>query len=203
VLEFYIVVLIVGSIAGITTGIRRRNAIKRRIRTGSFTFAHDTAVTVVGTIRPTNDLVESPLSARRGVYVYAEAELPEPGPDFERMKLTTIRMIPFELDTQHGVILVDGDTADITMKPVAPRPRVAELEREFITAHERGVETASVATFREVVLAPGARITVYGVAKIEALPDAERGYRDAVPTRARIIALAKEPITIGEPSDRY
>jgi hypothetical protein len=202
-LELYLLALVIGGIAAVVGPMKVRAAMKRRIQAGSFTLTHDTAVTVVGVIRPSKQEVVSPLTGRRGIYIYAEAELPEPGPDFERLKLRTILMAPFELDTQHGVILVDGTTADTTMKAGPIRPRWPDKERAFVTSHGRGEAVAQAAIFRELVIESGARVAVNGIAKVEELPLAERGYRDAVPTRVRLVAPEQHRITIGKPGDRY
>ena len=196
----YLIAIVLGVASAIVTPLKIRAAKRARLRAGSFTLAHGEIVTVVGTIRETQELVESPLSARRGVFVYARAELPEVGP---QAKLEETRMVPFELDTQHGIVFVDGTGADFTLKPKAPAPRSAERERAFVATHGRGVEVANVATYRELVLEPGMRVAVVGVAQIaEALED-ERGYRDPVGTKIRLVRPPNAPITIGQPGDRY
>ncbi len=179
----------------------RRSAITKRLRSGSLQLAEGATVTVIGTIRETTQLVEAPLSARRCVLAHAHAELPEVDrtAEGEYIVLTTRLMVPFELDTTSGVILVDGTRADVDLKPQRIPGRDAERERAFVVGHGRGAEVARVATFREVVLIPGMRVAVHGVAMIEPIEQGERGYRDAAPTRTRIVAHADYPLAIGRP----
>ncbi len=201
-LSLWFIAVVIGVVAAIAAPFKLRSTLRGRLRAGSRTIEHRALVTVVGTIRETDTLVDSPISTKRGVVVHAQAELPEMGPDGPVI-LKTRRMTPFELDTMHGVILVDGTEVDIVMKLPTVAKRSPNLERAFVIAHGRGETIANVATFRELVLGPGARITVHGVAMVEDQIDAERGYRDAAPTRTRIVAAEKYPITIGEWTDRY
>jgi len=201
-MSFWFIAVVIGIAAAIVAPFKLRATLKGRLRSGTRELAHGAKVTVVGTIRETQDLVDSPISTKRGVLIHAQADLPEMGPDGP-VVMKTQRMVPFEIDTMHGVILVDGIEADVVMKPTATAKRSLELERTFVMSHGRGEEVAKVATFRELVLAPGARITVHGVAMIDDQVNAERGYRDAAPTRTRIVAPERYPITIGEWSDRY
>jgi hypothetical protein len=202
-------VFVVGAVAFTVATIfgpwARRSAISRRLRSGSLALADHTSVTVFGTIRETTDLVEAPLSARKCVVVHAHAELPEIDrtAEGEYVVLTTRLMVPFELDTPAGVVLVDATHADVDIKPQRVPSRDAERERAFVVAHRRGAEVARVATFREVVLAPGMRIAVHGVALIEDIEHGERGYRDAAPTRTRIVAHADYPLAIGHAPKSY
>lgn len=173
-----------------------RSKVQRRLRSGSSVLAQDELVTLTGTVRDSKELVEALLSTRRGVFIHATATLPEAdenGP----VTLQSQRMVPFEIDTNAGVVLVDGTSAEVAIKPKAVVPRDVERERAFMVAHGRGPEAAPVATFRELVIEPGMRVAVHGVALIETRDRAERGYRDAVPTRARIIATPGYPIAIG------
>jgi len=182
----------------------RRSAIGKRLQAGSLQISDRASVTMFGTIRAIGpELIEAPLSGRSCVVAHAQAELPEidARSDLpENVMLTTRRMIPFELDTPSGIVLVDGTEADLDFKPARVPQRSVERERAFIVAHGRGVQIAATATFREVVLTPGMRVAVHGVAMIEvAEQGGERGYRDAAPTRTRLVAHPNYPIAIGMP----
>jgi hypothetical protein len=182
----------------------RRAKITRKLRSGSPVLADRTMVTLTGTIRATGELLEAPLSGRRCVIVHACAELPELDPRHgtgENVMLTTRLMMPFELETADGIVLVEGTAADLELKPARIVPRSIDRERAFVVAHGRGIEVARVATFREVAVTPGMRVAVHGLALVEAAPDqvGERGYRDAVPTRARLVAHPEYPLAIGKP----
>lgn len=150
---------------------------------------------------PMGKVRRRPEDGRRGVYVHAVAMLPEADVDGP-VTLRTQRMVPFELDTEAGVVLVDGTEADLEIKPTAVVPRDSERERAFVVAHGRGAEVAPVATFREFVLVPGMRVAVHGIAKLEIADRGERGYRDAPPTRARIVASWSYRLAIGKALDR-
>jgi len=196
-------VLLVGSVAFAATAIfgpwARRSAISKRLRSGSLAIADRASVTVFGTIRESTTSLEAPLSGRACLLFHAHAELPELDPtgEGEFVVHTTRRMVPFELDTPSGVVFVDATEADVDIKPTGIPERDAERERAFLVGHGRGPEVARVAVFREVVLSPGMRVAVHGVALVEEDPNAERGYRDAAPTRTRIVAHASYPLAIG------
>jgi hypothetical protein len=198
---FFIIGAVAFTFATIFGPGARRSVITRRLRSGSLTLADGAIVTVIGTIRETTNLVESPLTARKGVVAHAHAQLPEfdHTGEGERLVLTTRLMVPFELDTPAGVVLVDGTRADVDMVPQRVRSRTLDRERAFMVTHNRGPEIAPVATYSEVVLAPGMRIAVHGIARVESVEHGERGYRDAPPTRTRIVAHADYPLAIGRP----
>jgi hypothetical protein len=182
----------------------RRSAISKRLAAGSLQVTDRASVTMIGTIRALGgELIEAPLSGRSCVVAHAQAELPEIDSrrDLpENVMLTTRRMIPFELDTPSGVVLVDGTEADLDFKPTRVPQRSADRERAFIVAHGRGEQIAATATFREVVLTPGMQVAVHGIAMIEvAEKGGERGYRDAAPMRTRLVAHPSYPIAIGKP----
>lgn len=201
--------VLVVSLVGLTVAYaigpwRRRSAIERRIASGSRTVADRASVTLIGAIRAVGDArLEAPLSGRKGVVIYAHAELPEVDSrvgSTENITLTTARMIPFELETDAGRVLVDGADVALAIAPLRVPGRSAERERAFVVAHGRGPDAAAVAAFRELVLIPGMRVAVHGMAIIEAVDTgAERGYRDAPPTRTRLVAPADHPISIGPP----
>ena len=198
---FFIIGAVAFTVATVFGPRARRSAITRRLRSGSLTLADGAIVTVIGTIRETANLVEAPLSARQCVVVHATAELPEVDRTGagEYVVLATRLMVPFELDTPAGIVLVDGTHADVDIKPQSIPRRSLERERAFMVAHKRGPEIAPVATFGEVVLVPGMRVAVHGVAVIENVEHGERGYRDAPPTRTRIVAHADYALAIGKP----
>lgn len=182
----------------------RRAKVRRSLRRGSSAFADRAGVTVTGTVRAIGELVESPLSGRRCVVVHAFAELPEIDDSLalpENVRLTTRLMVPFELETNDGPVLVDGTSADLEMKAARISPRSAERERAFVVTHGRSAAVAPVATFREIVVMPGMRISVHGMALVEADHGAERGYRDAASKRHRLVAHPDYPLAIGAPRD--
>jgi hypothetical protein len=71
---------------------------------------------------------------------------------------------------------------------------VARRDREEVHA------ISAVATFREIVLTPGMRVAIHGVAMVDVVDQGgERGYRDSAPTRTRLVAHPDYPIAIGKP----
>lgn len=193
---FSAIAIVVG---GMFAPMAHRASVRKRLRSAPSKIEHGALVTVIGRIVDTSDLVEASLSGRRGVLAVASAEMPEMeanGPVIYRR----LAMAPFDLDTVNaGLVRIDATTADIAIRPTAPKPRSTEREQAFMLAHGRGANAARVATFREVVLVPGMRIAVHGIAQIEEDPHAERGYRDLVPRRTRIVPPKNARIAIGDP----
>lgn len=177
-----------------------RRSVNRRLRAGARDVTHGAMVTVVGTICETDQLVEAPLSGKKGVLVVTTAELPELDADGRPLQLSRTTTLPFSIDTANaGIVLVEATHADIALKGTAPRPRNTDREVAFVVAHGRGATVAPVATYRELVLAPGMRIAVHGAALVEDDVHAERGYRDGVPVRTRIVGSPDQRLAIGEP----
>src|SRR6266545_875030 len=200
-LVFGVIALVVGRIVAPR---RRRSAATKRLLAGSRQLADGALVTVIGVIREPQKLAESPLSGRRGVFVLASAELPEIDEALGTGKylvLTSNLLVPFELDTGAEVVVVDGTTATTLMRPSAVRPRSEARERAFLVAHGRGPEVAAAATFREVLIVPGTRVAVHGLARFVEGERTERGYRDAMAANVRIVAPEASPITIADPSE--
>jgi hypothetical protein len=184
---------------GVFGPVAYRASVRKRLRSAPSKVEHGALVTVIGRIVETDELIEAPLTGRRGVLVAASAELPEFGPDGPLI-YRSLAMKPFDLDTvTAGIVRIDATMADIGIRPAAPKPRSAEREEAFMISHGRGATAARVATFREVVLAPGMRIAVHGIALIEEDEHAERGYRDSAPQRTRIVPPEGAPIAIGDP----
>ena len=190
--------------AGMLAPRARRGRASRRLASGGTQVVDQAIVTVTGTIRALGEPVEAPLSGRPCVVVHATAELPEIDPKThppENVRLTTHRMVPFLLETAAGSILVEGELADLELVPSKISPRSIEREQAFVRGHGRGVEVAPVATFREIVVTPGMRVAVHGLARVTAAPQRERGYRDAEPSEIKIVAPPDYPLTIGRPRD--
>lgn len=201
----WVIIAVIGiAIGRIVAPRRRRSQAAKRMLAGSSELDDGALVTVVGVIREPEKLAEAPLSGRRGVYVFASAELPEIDAELgtgENLALTSAVLVPFELDTGAEVVLVDESTATALMRPTAVRPRCEARERAFLVAHGRGPEVAAAATFRETVIVPGTRVAVHGRASFQGTEAKERGYRDAMRPAVRIVAPQGSPITIADPSE--
>src|SRR5690242_5333854 len=102
-----LVIVAVGMIVVVCTSLFgpavTRSRVRRKLRSGSSELAEGANVTLTGTVRETANLIESPLSTRRGVFVHAIAVMPEADVDGP-VTLKTQRMVPFELDTDAGVV---------------------------------------------------------------------------------------------------
>lgn len=196
---FVVLWAIAAMVGGVFAPVAYRASVRKRLRSAPSKIEHGALVTVIGRIVKTDELFEAPLSGRRGVVVAASAELPElalSGPLVYRH----LAMKPFDLDTiAAGIVRIDATTADIGVRPTAPKPRSLAREEAFMIERGRGATSARVATFREVVLTPGTLIAVHGIAMIEEDPQAERGYRDSAPRRTRIVPPNDSVIAIGEP----
>ncbi len=110
-------------------------------------------------------------------------------------------MVPFELETAEGIVRIEGDAADVILPPLPVIPRDLERVRRFLAAHNVSAEHAATAGIDEIAIEPGARITVQGLARVEADPASlgERGYREDAPTRVTLEPHPAHPLTIGPP----
>lgn len=168
---------------------------RRRLRAGGARPADGSVVTLTGTVRAIGPLLEAPLSGRGGVLYRSAGRLPRTEPVVEA------QMVAFELHTAEGIVRVDGAWAELLLPPVPLAPRQLERERSFLV---RGgleiMDDADLATanFAELVLEPGHKISVHGLARIVLDPasSTERGYRDDGPRRITIIEPPAAPITI-------
>jgi hypothetical protein len=58
-------------------------------------------------------------------------------------------MVPFELVTSLGVILVDGTEADLEIAPTPVYPRLPEREALFLREHDRDERVIDTSTFED------------------------------------------------------
>jgi hypothetical protein len=138
----------------------------------------------------------SPLSARRCVLYEAYASLyAEATPDGPRARVLVAQlarreMVPFELETPLGVILIDGTEADLELAPAAVYPRIPEREARFLREHDRDERLIETATFEELTVDPEALISVQGQAVFDA------------PAKIRLVGTPDRPLVIGTPRPR-
>jgi len=191
-----VAVLVVGTAAGVASTLRlvgwpssgKRGEVADR-----------TVVTLTGTVRLVGEPLISPLSARRCVMFEAYANLyewpAETGDDAEAeqgkrvlaAQLARRAMVPFELETGIGVVLVDGTEADLELVPTPVFPRRPEREALFLREHERDERLVDNATFEEITVDPEELVSVHGLAIVES------------PTRIRLVADGDNPLVIGTP----
>jgi hypothetical protein len=191
-----VVLVLVGSLAvGVIGTLRLIHWSPRRaLATPTAELGDGDHVTVTGTVRIVGEPLISPLSARRCVLYEAYASLyEEAAPDGPRAlvaQLARRAMVPFELETSLGVILIDGTEADLELAPAAVYPRIPEREARFLREHDRDERLIETATFEELTVDPEALISVQGQAVFDA------------PTKIRLVGTPDRPLVIGTPRPR-
>jgi hypothetical protein len=203
----FVAICIAAVVAGLTAvgnamwgpRARARRRLERGRRT---TIADREIVTLSGKVRA-RETIASPLSGRECVAYEAIGNLRQQAfghAGVETERLVELDMTTFELVTDEGVVIVEGEVADIALAPIPIIPRKLAKEQEFLERHARSAHLASSSGFEEVLVENGAKIAVQGMAVVEQANEsnAERGYRDA-PTRIRIIGHVDHPLTIGRP----
>lgn len=148
-------------------------------------------VTVTGTVRILGEPLISPLSARRCVmfetYASLYEEQLEGAPRVLSGQLCERGMVPFELETSLGVILIDGTEADLELAPTPVFPRRPEREAKFLREHDKDERLIETTTFEELTIDPEALVSVQGKAIVEG------------PTKIRIVGAPDRPLVIGVP----
>lgn len=150
-------------------------------------------VTITGTVRIVGEPLISPLSARRCVMYETYANLYEWAKEGEEDKrvlaaqLARTAMVPFELVTAIGVVLVDATEADLELAPTPVFPRRPEREALFLREHERDERLIENASFEETTVDPDSLVSVSGMARVEG------------PTKIRLTPDGERPLVIGTP----
>ena len=182
-------VLLALAIWGLRGLLRRRN-LKR-----SAPLVEGEIVTVTGTVRPLAPMLEAPLSGHACVLHRSRARVV----DARGVVLgepTESAAVPFVLDTPRGSITIDERQPAIT----CAADRIADVDAARVRAFRaRNLPDSNAsAMFDEVVIKPGATISVRGVVTLERELDSatERGYRDDVPVRTCLISAAQQPLQI-------
>lgn len=200
-MEIY-VVLVIAAIAAV--GVARKVSVRARGRArmarGATTLADGELVTLRGTVRALEQTLVAPLSGTVCVLHRSAARIVDGfGPISQSGgEIARVDMVDFVLETRDGEVIVTGRTAEVTIRPGRVVPRQMEREAAFLAAH--GVLAhAKQMSCDEVVIEPGAKIVVHGVARVVTTPGdgGERGYRD-VATKTRLVGDEAHPLTIGE-----
>ena len=181
---------------------------RRRLRRGSAAIVDREVVTLVGTVRARSELLEAPLTGKRCVLYDSYGHVKELSSN--QRYATTIaevreqKMVPFELEVDGELVLVDGESADVELPAVPVVPRKIEREKAFLEAHGQPFKLVITSGFDEARVAPGDRVSVQGMAIIELDQTStdERGYRESAPRKIRLVAHAAHPLTIGRPRRR-
>ena len=146
--------------------------------------ADGAAVHVTGHVRITGESIEAPLSARRCIAYRASMHL---GGFFGlgNKPRETSRMVPFAIARPDGsIIAIDSEHAKLDLPPLALPAGSAERCLQF--AISRGIASGDRqgATYTEVVIIEGMRVSVAGTLRCEPL---------------RVAGTAERPIVIGMP----
>jgi hypothetical protein len=98
---------------------------------------------------------------------------------------------PFRLRTPHGDLHVDTTAAELALVPSTLISRMEDREVAFLRRHGFDAVRRATTGFDEILIVPGATITVRGLVRIEVDPasSAERGYRDELPQLARLESI--------------
>lgn len=158
------------------------------------------AVTLTGVVIAGDQVLEAPLSGTTCVFWSVEARVIER--QQRKVKVTDAfhasALARFVLETSHGKISVEGEAAETELAPRAVIPRRIEQERAFLRRYGRDPYFARTSGFDEIAVAPGERISVYGVVIIErALVEGEAGYRDEGVT-IRLVDHPAHRLTLGK-----
>jgi hypothetical protein len=183
-------------------GIRRLRAhivLRRRLQGGQPVLADNTLVTMTGVVRAIGEPLRAPLSGKRCVLHHSTARVATVR-GRRRVALdaySQCEMVEFVLDTRDGEVIVAGQTADVTFRPSPLIPRRLDREGAFLKAIGLTVDARSVSC-DEIVIEPGMKVAVHGVAHYERSATAtdESGFRDA-PAVVRLVGHPRHPLTIG------
>jgi len=189
-----LIVLVIGLTIGVFSTLR---LIDWRPQTRRSAQVEDrTIVTLTGTVRIVGEPLIAPLSARRCVMYESYANLYETVPvdpsrsDDKRTlvaQLAKRAMVPFELETTIGVVVIDGTEADLELVPTPVFPRRPEREMAFLREHDRDPALADTTGFEEISVDPDSLISVRGMAMV------------ASPTEVRLVAHEGQALVIGTP----
>ncbi len=191
-----------GAVANALWGPRAQ-ARKRLERSTHTTIADGEIVTLTGAVRARGDLLEAPLTGTPCVLYEAVGRLySASGNGNQRTLDGTVfeqKLVPFELETADGVVLVDGEHAEVALPRTPCIPRRIDRERTFLLERGQSAEDIRYAGFDELRILPGDKIRVQGMVVVDIDPGGvdERDYRADAPRRIRVVPHADHPLTIG------
>ncbi len=154
--------------------------------------------TLTGTVRLIGEPLISPLSANRcvvfetfvSIYEWpkeADSEAAKDAPKVLAGQIAKREIIPFELVTAAGVVLVESTNVDLELSPTPVYPRFPEREARFLREHDKDERLIENATFEEITIDPDSLVSVHGLVIVES------------PTKIRLVADGDNPIVIGVP----
>ncbi len=152
---------------------------------------------ISGIVRAAGEPLEAPLSGRSCVAHRSRARV-FGGANKAQLVAEPIEQeaTPFVVETRHGAVRIDARDLALDVAPSGLPDRSTLAQRTFRTRN--ALERDVPAYFDEIVIAPGARVTIRGVVSLEQDPHdaSERGYREGAATRARLVATAAQPVTV-------
>lgn len=172
-------------------GVKRRRDLRRAPR-----LVDHEVMTVTGIVVAGEHVLTAPLSGHACVAHRSSARLRgRPSAAVHSEQASTA----FVVATAAGPVCVDPGELALDLVPLvvldhAVHDRTAFLDRQGIDPVQRGQ-----LSFDEIVIAPGSRISIRGMIRIglDQGSASERGYREALPSTARLVATAPTaPVTV-------
>lgn len=170
---------------------------RRRLAEVSTTITDRAVVTLVGSVRAVETL-EAPLSGTDCVAYIAWAEVGSSDADRRRNpQNTSKKMVPFELVTSEGTVLIDATDAEIALAPRSLIPRKLDREAKFLTELGRDASRIKLWSFRQISIQENDSIRVQGMALVEQIPPDERDHYRKLGQKVRLVQHEAHPLTIG------
>jgi hypothetical protein len=154
-------------------------------------------VTISGVVQPLGAPLEAPLSGRRCVAHRSRARVFATDASSQLVaEPCEHEVAPFVIETRHGPVRIDARELHLELAPSSLVDTSTSHQRTFRTRHT--IDRDVRAYFDEIVIAPGAKVTMRGMVSIEHDPQdaSERGYREGAATRTRLVATASQPLTV-------
>lgn len=201
---YFVLLALAGSMVGGVKikRVREQRRARARIRAlpPSARITEGAEVRIRGTVRVLDETLRAPLSGH--TCVLYRARIVSAGHLMSKQRAAqsteSFVMRPFLLDRgAEGTVIVDGDHAELDL-PASPRKTYARDRLEsFRLLH--GLPRGQRLRVDEVILAPGAEVTIVGTAIMDpepAPPTGEVGFRDGAPLRLRLTGSRARPLTI-------
>ncbi|MGE0548722.1 MAG: hypothetical protein AB7O24_32825 [Kofleriaceae bacterium] len=166
-------------------------------------------VRVTGVVKPLDQLLTAPLSARSCVAfcsrVAAATATGVPIPSTitfgqRSFAATRIDLVPFALEYAQGsTLVVEATAATIELPPVSLAPDTKSRKDQFLLHEGTSLRASINARFEEIVVEPGSRISVLGIVMLDPTttpPTTELGFRDPPPPSIRLTGNAQHPLVI-------
>jgi len=182
------------------TELKRRTRARKRMAAGVPTLSDRALVTVTGTVRVLDATLIAPLSGTTCVAHQSRARVYAKDSRFGVRRLLDEQardeMTSFLLSTAAGEVIVSGSAAVLAIRTSSIIPRRIDRERAFLRAVGLDDDPRN-ASFDQVVILEGMKLTVFGVSLVEVTPG-ESYYRETA-TRTRLTGDESHPLTIREP----